>query len=63
MSGASYDKDPEALRTLARECRQAARAASTGAVIACLKDMAEGYERKTERADAAGVPARERERG
>lgn len=59
MSGAPDDNDPVALRTLARECRQAARGASTGAVIACLKDMAQGYERKADRADAAKASARE----
>ena len=57
MSCAVYDRDPVALRTLARQCRQAARAASSGAVVACLRDMAEGYERKAERADAVHAPA------
>ncbi|HEX8528074.1 hypothetical protein [Allosphingosinicella sp.] len=37
------------MRTLARQCRHVARSASTRSVADCLREMAEGYERRADR--------------
>jgi hypothetical protein len=43
------DDKPESLRTLARQCRHVARSASTRSDADCLREMAEGYERRADR--------------